>query len=374
MSDETGNTPEKPEGEQGSEAYWDPPDAPDSVREPEPPRKEETAAPVEKRRPLVQVERLTKFFPVKQGLLGRTRFVRAVDGVSFYVRNGETLGLVGESGCGKSTLGRTILRLIEPTYGRIVFDKQDITPLSQRQLRPLRRRMQIIFQDPYSSLNPRMTVRAIISEALRIHKLVSSGSEEEARVESLIKRVGLRPEAMHRYPHEFSGGQRQRIGIARALAVEPDFIVCDEPISALDVSIQAQIVNLLLDLQDELKLSYLFISHDLKVVEYVSRRVAVMYLGKLVEVAPAASLYEKRHHPYTRALLSAIPVPDPEKRRLRVLLEGDVPSPIDPPPGCAFHPRCPRAEKGKCDVDTPVLEELDKGSHHRVACWHPHDE
>ncbi len=377
---ETGDTPDKPGPEHGSETYWDPPAAPDSTREPEsvhkpkPLRKDHKDTPGEKRRPLLQVERLTKFFPTKHGLLGRTRFVRAVDGVSFYVRNGETLGLVGESGCGKSTLGRTILRLIEPTYGRIVFDKQDITPLSQRQLRPLRRRMQIIFQDPYSSLNPRMTVRAIISEALRIHKLAGSVSEEEARVEALIKRVGLRPEAMHRYPHEFSGGQRQRIGIARALAVEPDFIVCDEPISALDVSIQAQIVNLLLDLQDEFKLSYLFISHDLKIVEYVSHRVAVMYLGKIVEVAPAASLYEKRHHPYTRALLSAIPVPDPEKRRLRVLLEGDVPSPIDPPPGCAFHPRCPRAEKGKCDVDTPVLEKLDPDSHHRVACWHPHVE
>jgi oligopeptide transport system ATP-binding protein len=329
-------------------------------------------APDPERRPLVQAEKLTKFFTVRKGIFGRGRFVRAVDDVSFYLRNGETLGLVGESGCGKSTLGRTVLRLIEPTYGRIFFESKEITGLSQRELRPLRRRMQIVFQDPYSSLNPRMTVRAIVGEALSIHKLVSSRSEEEAKVEALLRRVGLRAEAMNRYPHEFSGGQRQRIGIARALAVEPRFIVCDEPISALDVSIQAQIVNLLLDLQEEYRLSYLFISHDLKVVEYVSHRVAVMYLGKIVELAPSASLYEKRHHPYTRALLSAIPVPDPQRRRLRVLLEGDVPSPIDPPSGCAFHPRCPRAEPGKCDVETPPLRELEPGTRHRVACWHPH--
>jgi oligopeptide transport system ATP-binding protein len=340
----------------------------------EAPEREAGPAPAapHKTKPLLQVERLAKLFPVRQGLFGRTKLVRAVDGVSFHLRHGETLGLVGESGCGKSTLGRCVLRLIEPTFGRILFDQKDIMPLTQRQLRPLRRRMQIVFQDPYSSLNPRMTVRAIVGEALTIHRMVSSRSEEEARVEALLKRVGLRPEAMQRYPHEFSGGQRQRIGIARALAVQPDFIVCDEPISALDVSIQAQIVNLLLDLQDEYKMSYLFISHDLKVIEYVSRRVAVMYLGKIVELAPAASLYEKRHHPYTRALLSAIPVPDPGKRRLRILLEGDVPSPIDPPSGCSFHPRCPRAQKGKCDQETPPLAEIEKGSHHRVACWHPH--
>jgi oligopeptide transport system ATP-binding protein len=355
-----------PEADQSSASYWPPPTEEEVAERPKP--KSEAG----ERRPLVQVERLSKFFPVRKGLFGRTRLVRAVDGVSLYVRHGETLGLVGESGCGKSTLGRTLLRLIEPSYGRILFDSEDITPLSQRELRPLRRRMQIIFQDPYSSLNPRMTVRAIVGEALRIHRLVSSRSEEEARVKSLLDRVGLRAEAMNRYPHEFSGGQRQRIGIARALAVQPDFIVCDEPISALDVSIQAQIVNLLLDLQEEYKLSYLFISHDLKVVEYVSRRVAVMYLGKIVEVAPSDSLYEKRHHPYTRALLSAIPVPDPERRRLRVLLEGDVPSPIDPPSGCTFHPRCPRALKGKCDTEIPPLTELVQDSHHRVACWNPH--
>jgi oligopeptide transport system ATP-binding protein len=322
--------------------------------------------------PLLRVERLSKFFPVKRGLGARPRLVRAVDGVSFTIRPGETLGLVGESGCGKTTLGRTILRLVEPTFGRIVFDGQDLAPLSQRQLRPLRRRMQIIFQDPYSSLNPRLTVRATVGEALRIHRLVSSRSEEVARVEALLRRVGLHADSMDRYPHEFSGGQRQRIGIARALAVQPDFIVCDEPLSALDMSIQAQIVNLLLDLQDEFKLAYLFISHDLKVVEYVSHRVAVMYLGSVVELATASSLYERRHHPYTRALLSAIPVPDPQHRRLRILLEGDVPSPIDPPSGCTFHPRCPRMLVGQCDTQIPRLHELESGSGHRVACWNPH--
>lgn len=349
----------------GSAPLWHPPerdeDAPDS-----------DAAPEVKRRPLVQAERLSKYFPVRKGLLGKTQFLRAVDGVSLYVRHGETLGLVGESGCGKSTLGRSILRLTEPTYGRLLFDNKDITHLSQRELRPLRRRMQIVFQDPYSSLNPRMTVRAIVGEALSIHKLANTKEEREKRIIELLDRVGLQRTALDRYPHEFSGGQRQRIGIARALAVEPEFIVCDEPISALDVSIQAQIVNLLLDLQDELGLSYLFISHDLKVVEYMAHRVAVMYLGRIVEVAPARELYERRHHPYTRALLSAIPVPDPERRRLRVLLEGDVPSPLSPPAGCAFHPRCPRAEPGKCDVDSPTLSELEPGSHHRVACFHPH--
>ncbi len=350
-----------------SHHYWEPPERPSDAIE-----TDGSPKPEDKRRPLLQVERLAKYFPVRRGLFGRTAFVRAVDNVSYYVRHGETLGLVGESGCGKSTLGRTTLRLSEPTYGRIVFEGKDLTHYSERQLRPLRRKMQIVFQDPYSSLNPRMTVRQIVGEALHIHRLVTSKSEEEARVEQLLVKVGLRPESMARYPHEFSGGQRQRIGIARALAVEPKFIVCDEPISALDVSIQAQIVNLLLDLQEELNLSYLFISHDLKVVEYVSHRVAVMYLGKIVEVAPADALYEQRHHPYTRALMSAIPIPDPERRRLRILLEGDVPSPLDPPSGCAFHPRCPRSQPGQCDVETPPLKELTPGSHHRVACWNPH--
>jgi oligopeptide transport system ATP-binding protein len=232
--------------------------------------------------------------------------------------------------------------------------------------------MQIIFQDPYSSLNPRMTVRQIVGEAIQIHKLAKARADEDRRIEELLEKVGLRKEAMNRYPHEFSGGQRQRIGIARALAVEPEFIVCDEPISALDVSIQAQIVNLLQDLQEQLGLTYLFISHDLKIVEHVSHRVAVMYLGRIVEQAHAADLYREPLHPYTRALMSAVPSLDPKHRKLRVLLEGDMPSAIDPPPGCAFHPRCPRAEKGKCNVDMPLLAELEKGSGHRVACWHPH--
>ncbi|MCB9607908.1 MAG: dipeptide ABC transporter ATP-binding protein [Polyangiaceae bacterium] len=334
---------------------------------------EERREPGGKRKPLLQADRISKYFPVKTGLFGRTRLLRAVDQVSLFVRHGETLGLVGESGCGKSTLGRCLLKLVEPTSGRLKFDDQDITHLSNRQMRPLRRRMQIVFQDPFSSLNPRMTVREIVAEALQIHQLATDRQDELRQVSELLDKVGLRRDALERYPHEFSGGQRQRIGIARALAVRPDFIVCDEPISALDVSIQAQIVNLLLDLQQELKLSYLFISHDLKIVEYVSHRVAVMYLGRVVELAPAASLYARRHHPYTRALLSAVPVADPERKRLRILVEGDVPSPLDPPPGCSFHPRCPRAEKGKCDVDVPPLVELEGGSRHRVACWHPHE-
>jgi oligopeptide transport system ATP-binding protein len=279
---------------------------------------------------------------------------------------GETLGLVGESGCGKSTLGRLLLRLQEPTSGRIYFDGQDITDLSQSALRPFRSDMQIIFQDPYSSLNPRMTVRAALSEALRVHGMVSAGSEEEQRIAALLEQVGLRPEHMRRYPHEFSGGQRQRIGIARALAVSPRFIVADEPVSALDVSIQAQIVNLLSDLQEELGLSYLFIAHDLHVVEHVSQRVAVMYLGRVVELATSGEIYSHPRHPYTEALLSAAPEPDPTARKRRLLLEGDVPSPLDPPTGCAFHPRCPIAEKGLCDREVPGLRTLAPG--HDVAC------
>jgi oligopeptide/dipeptide ABC transporter ATP-binding protein len=327
-----------------------------------------------KPRTLAATERVAKYFPVQAGLLGRaSRFVRAVDGVSLRVRRGETMGLVGESGCGKSTLGRLMLRLLDPTFGRVVFDGRDVTSLSQRELRPLRRRMQIIFQDPYSSLNPRMTVREIVGEAIRIHKLARTRADEEARIASLLDGVGMRADAMDRYPHEFSGGQRQRIGIARALAVEPEFIVCDEPISALDVSIQAQIVNLLVELQERLGLAYLFVSHDLKVVEHVSHRVAVMYLGKIVEQALADELYDEPRHPYTRALLAAAPQPDPTRKRVvRLLVAGDVPSPIDPPAGCAFHPRCPRALKGTCDKDVPSLDETKKGSGHRVACWNPH--
>jgi oligopeptide/dipeptide ABC transporter ATP-binding protein len=326
-------------------------------------------------RTLVATDRIAKYFPIRAGWLGRaSRYVRAVDGVSLRVRRGETMGLVGESGCGKSTLGRLMLRLLEPTYGRVLFDGQDVTQRSQRELRPLRRRMQIIFQDPYSSLNPRMTVREIVGEAIRIHKLAKTRADEEARIVELLEKVGMRADAMDRYPHEFSGGQRQRIGIARALAVEPDFIVCDEPISALDVSIQAQIVNLLVELQERLGLAYLFVSHDLKVVEHVSHRVAVMYLGKIVEQGPAASLYADARHPYTRALLAAAPQPDPARKRVRLVLEGDVPSPIDPPSGCAFHPRCPRAVKGTCERETPLLEEVTPGEGHRVACWNPHQE
>jgi oligopeptide transport system ATP-binding protein len=327
----------------------------------------------ERPRTLLATDRLAKYFPVRAGWLSRTtKFVRAVDGVSIRVRRGQTLGLVGESGCGKSTLGRLVLRLIEPTFGRVVYDGKDLVPLSQPALRPLRRKMQIIFQDPYSSLNPRMTVRQIVGEPIEIHHLARSRADEERKIAQLLEKVGLRAEAMNRYPHEFSGGQRQRIGIARALAVEPEFIVCDEPISALDVSIQGQIVNLLMDLQEQLGLSYLFISHDLQIVRHVSHRVAVMYLGRIVEQGPADDLYEKPFHPYTRALLGAAPSLDPSHKRLRILLEGDIPSAIDPPTGCAFHPRCPRVEKGKCDVVAPALAELERGTSHRVACWHPH--
>ena len=322
---------------------------------------------------LMATDRISKYYPLQRKLFRRAeRFIRAVDGVSIRVRRGETTGLVGESGCGKSTLGRLMLRLVEPTFGRVLYDGKDITRLSQRELRPLRRRMQIIFQDPYSSLNPRMTVREIVGEAISIHHLASSRADEAARIAVLLERVGLRADAMERYPHEFSGGQRQRIGIARALAVEPEFIVCDEPTSSLDVSIQAQMINLLVELQETMGIAYLFVSHDLTVVEHVSHRVAVMYLGKIVEQASAVDLYEQPRHPYTRALLAAAPVPDPERKRVRLLLAGEAPSPMDPPPGCAFHPRCARAIPGTCNSEVPAFEETAPGSGHRVACWNPH--
>ena len=320
--------------------------------------------------PLIHVEKLSKLYPVSGGALRRQRFLSAVDGVSFYVRPAETLGLVGESGCGKITLGRCVIRLVEPTLGRVVFAGQDLTRMPEVELRRARRRLQMIFQDPYGSLNPRMTLREIVGEGITIHKLAESRKDADEQVAAVLAKVGLGADMMGRFPHELSGGQRQRAGIARALAVGPDFIVCDEPVSALDVSVQAQILNLLEKLQDELSLSLLFISHDLRVVSYTSHRLAVMYLGRIVEMGPTSDVAEKRHHPYTRALFSAMPTLDPDGKR-RLVLQGEPPSALDPPKGCAFHPRCPNAEKGKCDVETPVLQELKPGSHHRVACFHP---
>jgi len=315
---------------------------------------------------LLRVDRLTKYFPIRRGFFSRTvGHVKAVDGVSFEVRRGETLGLVGESGCGKTTLARVILRLIEATSGSVDFDGTPVFDLNKHDMRRLRRRMQIIFQDPYGSLNPRLTVGSMISEAIRIHKLATGEAVREKVVE-LLDRVGIPGEYMNRYPHEFSGGQRQRIGIARALAVSPDLIIADEPVSALDVSIQAQIINLLKDLQVELGLTYLFIAHDLGVVEYISDRVAVMYLGKIVELTESGRLYGNAKHPYTQALLSAIPSLDPAHKSERILLPGDVPSPSDVPPGCAFHTRCPHAMQ-ECRERTPSLREVEKG--HSVACW-----
>ncbi|MGH7049904.1 MAG: ABC transporter ATP-binding protein [Acetobacteraceae bacterium] len=319
------------------------------------------------REPLLRVRGLVKEFPVKGGIFGReVDRVHAVDGVSFEIDAGQTLGLVGESGCGKSTTGRCILRLIEPTAGEIHFSGRDVTTMERHALLALRRDMQIIFQDPFASLNPRMTVGSIIGEALIIHRLAKDRHDFVDQIVELLETVGLGPDHMQRYPHEFSGGQRQRIGIARALAVSPKLIVCDEPVSALDVSIQAQVINLLEDLQDRLGLTYLFIAHDLAVVQHISTRVAVMYLGRIVETATAAELYARPRHPYTEALLSAVPNPSPRATRQPTRLQGDVPNPIRPPPGCHFHTRCPIRQLPLCSSETPQLKETADG--HWVAC------
>jgi len=309
---------------------------------------------------LIQVRNLVKYFPVDNS----DDVVKAVDDISFDIGAGETLGLVGESGCGKSTVGRCMLRLHEPTSGEVIFEGQDIVNLHNRDLQKLRREMQIIFQDPYASLNPRLSVLSIVGEALKIHG-IGTKADRKDRVAELLRKVGLDPKYMSRYPHEFSGGQRQRIGIARALALNPKLIIADEPVSALDVSVQAQVVNLLQDLQQEFGLTFLFISHGLAVVEHISNRVAVMYLGKIVEIADSKALYEKPLHPYTQALLSAIPIPDPKVKRDRIVLEGDVPTPINPPSGCRFRTRCPKAE-GICSEVEPELREIEEG--HYSAC------
>ena len=331
--------------------------------------------------PLLEVRNLTKYFPITQGIIFQKEVgrVHAVEDVSFSIQPGETLGLVGESGCGKSTTARLVTKLLEPTSGTIKFEGRDITHLSRSEMMPLRRQMQIIFQDPYSSLNPRQTVGQIISAPFRIHK---TDGDTRKSVQALMDRVGLNPEHYNRYPHEFSGGQRQRIGVARAIALKPKIVVCDEPVSALDVSIQAQILNLLEDLQEEFKLTYLFISHDLGVVRHVSDRIAVMYLGHIVELSDADTLYENPKHPYTTALLSAVPKGDVEKHlENRIVLTGDVPSPVDPPSGCIFHPRCPKARivSGKedevpenCRTDMPPLGEIERS--HFAACWYPIEE
>jgi len=314
---------------------------------------------------LLEVTDLKMHFPVTTGMFSKTTgHVRAVDGVSFSLDAGETLGLVGESGCGKTTVSRSLLRLIEPTSGSVVFDNVDILKLNPKRLRQMRAELQIIFQDPFSSLNPRMTIESIIAEPLRNHQQLSKKDLRE-KVASLMQKVGLLPEQANRYPHEFSGGQRQRIGIARALALNPKVIICDEPVSALDVSIQAQVINLLVQLQEELGLSYLFIAHDLSVVEHISDRVAVMYLGKIVEMTSDKELYSNPQHPYTQALLSAVPVPDPSMKRERILLKGDVPSPLDPPAGCPFHTRCHEVDS-QCLIEEPVYKDL--GNNHWVAC------
>jgi oligopeptide/dipeptide ABC transporter ATP-binding protein len=315
--------------------------------------------------PVLEVEGLSKHFPVRKGILRRTvGHVHAVDEVSFAIGTGETLGLVGESGCGKTTVGRTILRLIEPTAGAIRLDGHDVTRLGKMEMRPYRRQMQIIFQDPFSSLNPRKRAGDIVGEPLKVHG-IKTRAERREMVSELFERVGLRRAQMDNFPHQFSGGQRQRIGVARALALNPKLIIGDEPVSALDVSIQAQVINLLMDLQRDLKLSYLFISHNLAVVEHISHRIAVMYLGRIVEYTDKVTLFTRPLHPYTEALLAAVPVPDPAIKRVKLVVQGDVPSPLNPPPGCRFHTRCPYAE-ARCKVDMPLLREVEPG--HHVAC------
>jgi len=324
--------------------------------------------------PLLEVESLKVYFPITSGIVldRHVGDIKAVDDVSLTIEQGDTLGLVGESGCGKSTLGRAILRLYEPTSGRVLFDGQDITHLKESALRPLRRRMQMVFQDPFASLNPRHSVGRIVGEPLRIHSISSRRSETGARVRELLSLVGLPPDAVGRYPHEFSGGQRQHIGVARALALNPEFLVCDEPVSALDVSIQAQIINLMEELQSEFGLTYLFIAHDLAVVRHISDRIAVMYLGKIVEVAAADDLYVNPLHPYTITLLSSIPIPDPrvERNRKAIRVEGDLPSPADPPVACRFHTRCPFVQPTRCAEDEPLLRPLDGNL---VACHYAED-